>query len=635
MDHTFFDALIIGSGAAGLACAVRLSALAPGKKIALYTEGLPLGTSINTGSDKQTYYKLGMYGSEPDSPVLMAKDLMAGGSMHGDLALVEAALSQQTFAHLATLGVPFPQDEFGQYIGYKTDHDPKRRATSCGPYTSREMCLALISEVKKRTNVTIFEKKVAVKLLKLDARCCGCVFSDYISGEFEAVTADDVVFATGGPGGLYEESVYPKVHTGGIGLALEIGAQACNLTESQYGLASKKFRWNVSGSYMQVLPRFISVDDQGVEREFLREYFDSAAAMYDAIFLKGYQWPFSAGHVPGSSLIDIFTYVETMERNRKVYLDYRSDPADLHWDELSAETREYLERSNATGSTPLERLLAMNAPAVELYKQHHIDLATEPLQIAVCAQHCNGGLAGDLWWESVNIPHLYPIGEVNGTHGVTRPGGSALNSGQVGAFRAAQSIAWDQRETLDREKAALLAQQVLTALEGMKQHKAGLDWQEERKAFQHRMSEAGAFIRSTGKTEKALDGVYKQLNALNNDGLGGLDAVGIAESLRNRQLCLAQLYYLECILMQIDYIGSRGGSLVLSEKGEKIHPALPDHWCMEEEHRQYRSVLMTIGPGANGFPQIGWEKCRELPETDGWFETVWKAFREKEFRKKS
>jgi hypothetical protein len=56
---------------------------------------------------------------------------------------------------------------------------------------------------------------------------------------------------------------------------------------------------------------------------------------------------------------------------------------------------------------------------------------------------------------------------------------------------------------------------------------------------------------------------------------------------------------------------------------------------MEEEHRQYRSVLMTIGPGANGFPQIGWEKCRELPETDGWFETVWKAFREKEFRKKS
>ena len=194
MDHTFFDTLIIGSGAAGLACAVRLSALAPGKKIALYTEGLPLGTSINTGSDKQTYYKLGMYGSEPDSPVLMAKDLMAGGSMHGDLALVEAALSQQTFAHLATLGVPFPQDEFGQYIGYKTDHDPKRRATSCGPYTSREMCLALISEVKKRTNVTIFEKKVAVKLLKLDARCCGCVFSDYISGEFEAVTADDVVF---------------------------------------------------------------------------------------------------------------------------------------------------------------------------------------------------------------------------------------------------------------------------------------------------------------------------------------------------------------------------------------------------------------------------------------------------------
>ena len=497
------------------------------------------------------------------------------------------------------------------------------------------MCLSLISEVRKRANISIFEKKVAVKLLTLDDRCCGSIFADYVTGEFEAVTAEDVVFATGGPGGLYEESVYPKVHTGAIGLALEAGAQACNLTESQYGLASLKFRWNVSGSYMQVLPRFISVDEQGVEREFLREYFDSVSAMYDAIFLKGYQWPFAAGHVPGSSLIDIFTYVETMERGRKVYLDYRKDPEDLKLEELSAETREYLEKSNATGATPLERLYAMNAPAVELYKHHHIDLEKEPLQIAVCAQHCNGGLAGDLWWESVNMPHLYPIGEVNGSHGVTRPGGSALNSGQVGAFRAAESIACGKRQALDQEKALLAAEKILQALEGMKQIEAKLNWQEERKAFQHRMSKAGAFIRSTEKTEEALDGVYKQLNALNNDGLGGLDPVGIAESLRNRQLCLAQLFYLECILMQIDYIGSRGGSLVLSEKGEKIHPKLPDHWRMVKEHEEYRSVLMTVGFGANHFPQIGWEKCRELPETDGWFETVWKSFRNKEFVQKS
>ena len=54
------NTLIIGSGAAGLAAAVRLNALGV-EDIAIYTEGLKMGTSINTGSDKQTYYKLGMY----------------------------------------------------------------------------------------------------------------------------------------------------------------------------------------------------------------------------------------------------------------------------------------------------------------------------------------------------------------------------------------------------------------------------------------------------------------------------------------------------------------------------------------------------------------------------------------------
>ena len=85
-----FHTLIIGSGAAGLCTAVRLHAQGV-TNIAIYTEGLSMGTSINTGSDKQTYYKLGMYSSEVDAPVLMANDLAKGGSMHGDIALCEAA----------------------------------------------------------------------------------------------------------------------------------------------------------------------------------------------------------------------------------------------------------------------------------------------------------------------------------------------------------------------------------------------------------------------------------------------------------------------------------------------------------------------------------------------------------------
>jgi len=85
--------LVVGSGAAGLNAAVQLRAQGV-EDVLVVTEGLDKGTSINTGSDKQTYYKLGMCGAEDDSPESLAESYWAGGSMHGDLALVEALLAQ-------------------------------------------------------------------------------------------------------------------------------------------------------------------------------------------------------------------------------------------------------------------------------------------------------------------------------------------------------------------------------------------------------------------------------------------------------------------------------------------------------------------------------------------------------------
>ena len=98
-----------------------------------------MGTSRNTGSDKQTYYKLSLCGDEPDSISKMAEDLFAGGGVNGDTALAEAACSVRSFIKLANLGVPFPTNAYGEYVGYKTDHDPRQRATSAGPLTSRYM----------------------------------------------------------------------------------------------------------------------------------------------------------------------------------------------------------------------------------------------------------------------------------------------------------------------------------------------------------------------------------------------------------------------------------------------------------------------------------------------------------------
>ena len=427
VDHVKVHTLVIGSGAAGLNAAVQLYRNGV-QDILILTEGLQKGTSINTGSDKQTYYKLSMCGTESDSPVSMAESYIGGGAMHGDLALIEASMSVRGFFNLVNLGVPFPHDEFGQFIGYKTDHDPRQRATSVGPYTSREMCTCLIKEVQ-RLGIEILENREVIHLVRSDDGDGKRIVAALVLGEDDALevySAENIIFAVGGPGGLYKTSVYPEVHSGAIGLALLAGADARNLPESQYGLASTKFRWNVSGTYMQVIPRFISTAADGIsdEHEFLADYFKSTAEMNGNVFLKGYQWPFDARKVlGGSSIVDILVYIETVEKGRRVFLDFRQNPQGYRLEELPEEARNYLVRSEALQSTPIERLFKMNPGAIELYRDHGIDLYNEPLEIAVCAQHNNGGLAANIWSESTNNRHFFPIGEVNGSHGVNRPGG--------------------------------------------------------------------------------------------------------------------------------------------------------------------------------------------------------------------
>ena len=71
-----YHTLIIGTGCAGYHAAERLYGLGV-KDIAIVTEGRTMGTSRNTGSDKQTYYKLSLCGEEGDSVREMAQIIRA------------------------------------------------------------------------------------------------------------------------------------------------------------------------------------------------------------------------------------------------------------------------------------------------------------------------------------------------------------------------------------------------------------------------------------------------------------------------------------------------------------------------------------------------------------------------------
>ncbi len=304
---------VVGTGAAGYNAADRLWQLGQ-RDILIVTENRLAGTSRNTGSDKQTYYKLTLSGPEGDSVREMAETLFSGQCVDGDIALCEAALSAQSFLKLVELGVPFPRNRYGEYIGYKTDHDPRRRATSVGPYTSRQMTECLEQAVQAK-GIPMLDHLQVIRILSDGHTAYGLLCLDTAAREetdrFVLIQCKNIVYATGGPAGMYADSVYPAGHYGATGLALEAGVKGKNLTEWQYGLASVKPRWNVSGTYMQVLPRVYSAAEDGSdEREFLMDFFKTPAEMLSKLFLKGYQWPFDvrkvAGEAPSSTFWSIW-----------------------------------------------------------------------------------------------------------------------------------------------------------------------------------------------------------------------------------------------------------------------------------------------------------------------------------------
>lgn len=639
--------IIIGSGAAGFQAALRLYQNGE-RDLAIITENIKSGTSRNTGSDKQTYYKLTLSGNDADSVRNMAEDLFAGQCVDGDQALCEAALSARCFFALTELGVPFPCTEHGEFMGYKTDHDRGRRATSAGPYTSKLMTEALERSVKEK-QILILDQMQAIQILTYMNQVKGILCLDkniHSEPAYKIIWCKNVILATGGPAGMYHDSVYSVSQTGSTGMAFEAGASGKNLTEWQFGMASLNPRWNVSGTYMQVLPSFISTDQDGNdEKEFLLDYFNELPDLLSMVFLKGYQWPFDVNKIfGGSSVIDLLVYQETVLKKRRVFLDYRVNPGNLEKDRdlpyasMIPEAKEYLSQAGACFGTPIERLKHMNEPAILFYQDHHVDLFKERLEIAVCAQHNNGGLSTNHLWET-NLSGLYAIGEVCASHGVTRPGGTALNAGQVGAVRAAEGIFLKKRthmkEASPSTESGIKERLRIQALDRIRlsEHAEGnCPLSELWINASKRMSAAAGMIRNQVQMETALketeDDICQFMQKAKSPSVSQLSLF-----YKLYDMLLSQKMYLFAML---DYAkaggGSRGSALYTDSTGEL--PGFPGcqtfgelYRCRLDQKMHGQEVQeVTLKEGT---PSASRRPVRPLPDVDYFFENQWRIYRER------
>ena len=675
-----YDTVIVGSGAAGLNCAVHLCEFAgrkgfknPQERIVVVTGGLGLGASRMSGSDKQTYYKIGTSPDVPDSAEEFAKTLMAAGCCHGDLALAEAVGSLREFYHLVQAGVPFPTDSIGSFIGYKTDNDPFERATSAGPKTSKFMAECLQRHLE-RYGVRIYDNQEAdllltvgsgqskriVGVVTISSRCLtadkksiSTVHKDSFGGRLTAGQSSyainvflgrNIVLAAGGPGELYKASVYPKGQVGIHGLAFKAGLIGENLTESQFGLASVKVRWNVSGSYMQAIPRIFSTDATGKDqREFLADFFPSMDKLATNIFLKGYQWPFDPQRIEGaqSSLIDVLVFNE-IQRGRRVFLDFSRSIKDFSLDGLEPEAYQYLKKAGALQKTPVERLFAMNPPAIEIYKENGIDLYSEPLEIALCAQHNNGGFAVDKWWQS-NMPHTFIIGEMAATHGIKRPGGAALNAGQVGGLRAAEYIVnfygrSSEGELEDLHNHPQIKQQLSQFIARLESYKrsAGLASEEVIEEIQNRMTASAGHIRELNDACNALKDAVALYKDIQKHGFKLTSTEDIVAAIRAEHLSLTSVAYLKAIVELLKLgSGSRGSHLVLSEDGVAIHPDIINKVTgkslrFKPESKEIRNSVLQIeyDQAAPDLFRCKTMQVRPIPADRKAFEPCWRDYRE-------
>ena len=680
------NTVVVGTGSAGYCAADRIWEGGQ-PDVVMVADKVNAGASRNAGSDKQTYYKLTLSGGDPDSVREMAQTLFSGGAMDGDNALAEAALSARAFLHLVDLGVPFPQNRYGEYIGYKTDHDPRRRATSVGPYTSRSMVQQLEAKVQ-RNGTRVFDECRVVDIVTTDDGESGRKVAGLLvlrrdlpyDGEvspFLLFRCTNIVYATGGPAGMYATRVFPNGQWGASGAAYRAGVAGKNLTEWQFGLASIHPRWNVSGTYMQVIPRFVSTDVEGNdEREFLTEAIPDYGRLLSLVFLKGYQWPFDIRKArDGSSLIDLLVYRETVLRGRRVWLDFRRNPVQDEFDPsaLSPEAYEYLEKAGALFGTPIQRLRHMNEPSYQFYlgKNPYVDLEQELLEVDVCAQHNNGGLLVDGWWQS-NLTGFFPVGEAGGAHGVYRPGGAALNSGQVGATRAAQYVvARGAGAPVDEEQFAAAAAPVLDEAAALAAKATGRvaagqpdNTGDLLREVQVLMSAKAGPVRSATSIDEALQQVHAWLADYDNlVSANGASRRSVDRTFLVRDILTSAYVYLSAMADYVAHGGrSRGSVLYTDESGTlplvgygpdaereldlpEIFRFALDGGALDDEIQEaawlapdeaapaddpaWAPIVPRADGDPAGLPVFRWRPRRPIPEDDDFFENVWREFRER------
>ena len=231
-----FDVLIIGSGVAGLACALKLD-----KKlsVALISKG-----SLVDGSSWLAQGGIAAVLDEEDSIEAHVDDtLIAGdGLCHKDTVKFVVENGQKTIRWLVDQGVLFTKDKSNKnfHLGQEGGHS-FRRILHSADATGKAITRALIKKVKEASNIQIFEEHCAVDLITQEdsttnrMKCVGSYLLNLKSSEIGLFQAKTVVLASGGASKAYLYTSNPDGASGdGIAMAWRKGCRVANMEFNQF-----------------------------------------------------------------------------------------------------------------------------------------------------------------------------------------------------------------------------------------------------------------------------------------------------------------------------------------------------------------------------------------------------------------
>lgn len=428
-----FDAVIVGSGLAGLSAALHLSAT---HRVAILTK-----RELNDGSSRWAQGGIAAVMGEGDTIESHVQDTLVAGAGLCDLEATRFVVEHapESIRWLQQLGVPFSQEDGHLHLTREGGHS-ERRIVHVTDATGAAVQDTLMAKVRQSPNITLFEHHTLVDLitsakLGLPAdpppgpsnRCLGLYALNETTDQVVTFSAPRTILATGGAGKVYLYTTNPDTATGdGIAAAWRAGCRVANMEFIQFHptclyhphaksfLISEAVRGEGGRLLLPDGTRFMPAHDARAE-----------LAPRDVV----------------ARAIDF----EMKKRGLDcVYLDISHQPL------------AFLQ----------EHFPTIYARCLEL----GIDMAKQPIPVVPAAHYTCGGVVTDLAGHT-DLAGLYAIGETacTGLHGANRLASNSLVECMVFARAAAQSIAketpapclplpaWDDSRVTDPDEVVVIS----------------------------------------------------------------------------------------------------------------------------------------------------------------------------------